>query len=89
MSVPFDCSGRTANCPDLLKYALALKTKVKPIRGLRMVWNEKKENGDEASQESMENLLRGKTVLSMSFEDMEVACFLLCFWFHSCQSPDQ
>lgn len=71
--VPSNPSGHTANCPDLLKYALVLKTRVKPVRGLKMVWNDDEQKGDEIPGESMENLLTGRTLLSLSFDDMEVS----------------
>lgn len=64
-------SGNTANCPHLLKYSLALKTRVRAARPLKLHWNGE-DAGQKKNSEDMKDLLMGTPILSLSFENMEV-----------------
>lgn len=63
------CSGNTVDQPGLLQYSCRLKTNIRPISAAKISTSNGERDDD---LEVMAGVLRGRPVLALSFEDMEV-----------------
>lgn len=66
------CSGCTTDVPDLVKYACQLSTFVRPVKPLKLHFEEE---SDPENDELMTAVLKGRPLCSLLFEDMTVRSF--------------
>ena len=69
LEVVVACSGNTVDQPGLLQYSCRLKTNIRPISAAKISTSNGERDND---LEVMAGVLRGRPVLALSFEDMEV-----------------
>ena len=65
-------SGRTPDCPGMLRYACLLSTNVRLVPPLLVSCRGEPENDEQRSLEDLSGILGGRPVLSLAFDRMEM-----------------